>query len=167
MEGRSIMSSLIIQDTIKSSPLADDLTSEEIAAIAGISEIRSLEDHEFLAVEGDQDNYLYIIISGTLAVLKKMPQGDPEILCRLQANDLAGISGFIDGQRRLAYMQSFGESEVLAISRDKFQGLINTHPHAVYKTMCVLVKEGLDIVRRLNENIVELNDYFKQVNSHY
>ena len=156
-----------ILNTLKHSPLGETLTDEHLGVLTEIAEIKTLKNGEYLAIEGDEDGYLYIIMSGTLKDLKKMPDGEPEILCRLMENELAGISGFVDHQKRLADMQAVGDTEVIAISRDKFRQLTNAQPEAVYKVMCALVRESLEIVKRLDDNIVELNEYFKKVNRYY
>ncbi len=153
--------------TIKHSPLGETLSDTECWALADISEIKLLQNGDYLVIEGDEDKYLYVIVSGTLAVMKKMPIGGEEILCRLDKHELAGISGFVDQQKRLANLQAVGPTEVLAISRERFHGLIKTHPDTVYKVMCALVREALHIVKRLDDNIVELNDHFRKVSSLY
>lgn len=156
-----------IGEALKSSSLAEGLSEEEQDILADISELKSLDDGDHLTKEGDEAEHLYVVISGILAVMKWMPSGEQEILCRLTKNELAGISGFVEGQKRLADLLSSGKTEVLTISRDKFKSLTKTHPEIVYKVMCVLVREGLDIVRRLNENMVELNDYAELVQARY
>ncbi len=163
----NLMSLKNVQETIKQSPMSEGWSESDIKALAEIAEVRILENGDYLAIEGDQDGYLYIIMSGSLTILKKMPGGGQEILCRLERYELAGISAFVDHQKRLADMQAFGKTEVIAISREKFQQLITTQPHVVYKVMCSLVRDSLEIVKRLDDNIVELNDYFKKVNRHY
>lgn len=155
------------QKTIAASKFGVGLTEEDTHALAEIAEIRTLKDGEYLAIEGEEDGYLYIIVSGILVILKNMPEGGQEILCRLSQYEVAGISGFIDRQKRLADMRSSGTTEVLAISRSKFKTLICSHPEVVYKVMCALVRESMDIVKHLDDNLVELTEYFKRMNRGY
>lgn len=161
------MATETVLKTIGASPLANKLTSDELKVLAGITTIRPLETGETLSHEGEEDSYLYVVVSGSLDVKKKMADGSQELLCRLGQDEIAGISGFVDGQKRLADMVADGETTVLAISREQFRGLVNSHPEVVYKVMCTLVKESLDIVHRLDDNIVELDQHLKAVNSHY
>lgn len=161
------MSDEKILETIKSSPLAKNLTDDERNILSDISEIKALKHEQHLATEGDEDSYLYVVMSGSLLVKKMMHDGSQEILCHLEENEVAGISGFVDGQKRLADMVAKGRTEVLAISRHKFQALIKTQPEVVYKVMCTLVAEGLEIVRRLDTNIMELDEYMKKIDGHY
>jgi CRP-like cAMP-binding protein len=156
-----------VQKTIAASKFGAGLSEEDTRVLAEISEIRTLRDGEYLAIEGEEDGYLYIIISGILVILKNMPEGGQEILCRLSQYEIAGIAGFIDRQKRLADMRSSGVTEVLAISRSKFKTLIHSHPDVVYKVMCALVRESMDIVKHLDDNLVELTEYFKRMNKGY
>lgn len=155
------------QKTIAASNFGNGLTEEDTMVLAAIAEIRTLKDGEYLAIEGEEDGYLYLVISGVLVVLKNMPEGGQEILCRLAQNEIAGISGFVDKQQRLADMRSSGVTEVLALSRNKFKSLIKTHPDVVYKVMCALVRESMAIVKHLDDNLVELTEYFKKMNKDY
>lgn len=155
-----------IAQTLRLSPLAEGLSDGELQILASICEMKNLSDGEYLTKEGDDADYLYVVVSGTLVVMTWMSDKQ-EILCRLTTNDLAGISGFVDGQKRLADLLSAGETEVLIISREKFKSLIEANPDIVYNVMCVLVREGLEIVRRLNSNMAELNDYAQQVQGRF
>ncbi|KOR27773.1 hypothetical protein TI03_06195 [Achromatium sp. WMS1] len=155
------------QKAIAASKIGEGLSEEEIRVLAGISEIKALKDGEYLAVEGEEDGYLYVVISGILVVLKNMPEGGQEVLCRLAQYEIAGISGFADKQKRLADMRSSGVTEVLAIPKSSFESLIKTHPTVVYHVMCALVRESLEIVKHLDDNLVELTEYFKKMNKYY
>lgn len=155
------------QKTIAASQFGVGLSEDDVQVLAEIAELRTLKDGEYLAIEGEEDGYLYIIVSGILVVLKNMPEGGQEILCRMSQYEVAGISGFIDQQKRLADMRSSGITEVLAISRTKFKSLIYSHPEVVYKVMCALVRESMGIVKHLDDNLVELTEYFKRMNRGY
>lgn len=161
------MTSEKILETIMNSSLATELETDEQKVLAGICQFKSLGDGEYLTREGDEEDQLYVVVSGSLAVMKKMSSGDMEILCRLRDHEIAGISGFVHGQKRLAAIMSSGTSEVLSVSRDSFMALCETHPRVVYKVMCTLVRESLEIVRRLDESIVELDEFIHRVHGHY
>ncbi|KOR32239.1 hypothetical protein TI05_08525 [Achromatium sp. WMS3] len=156
-----------VQKTIAASKIGEELSDEEVRVLAGIAELKTLKDGEYLAIEGEEDGYLYIVISGILVVLKNMPEGGQEILTRLTQYEIAGISGFTDRQKRLADMRSSGVTEVLSIAKSNFESLIKTHPNVVYHVMCALVRESLEIVKHLDDNLVELTEYFKKMNKYY
>lgn len=156
-----------ILETIKNSPLAEELAAEEQKVLATICDYRTLADGEYLIREGEEEDQLYVVVAGSLAVMKEMSSGEMEILCRLRANEIAGISGFVHGQKRLAAIMSSGNSEVLSLSRDRFKALCSREPDIVYKVMCTLVRESLEIVRRLDESIVELDEFIHRVHGHY
>lgn len=155
----------LVLKTITASHLATNLGQDECTVLTSIAELKTLRDGAHLCEEGDEDDCLYIVVSGTIEVRKQLRDSSREILCRLKPSQLAGFSGFVDGQERLADMVAAGDATVLAISRDRFKSLIASHPAVVYKVMCSLVKESLAIVKSLDEHIIDLDAFLKTAQS--
>jgi CRP-like cAMP-binding protein len=58
---------------------------------------RRLADGEVLVREGARDNHLYVLVSGTLGVVRTGGNPDEVTLFTLTAGDLVGELSFIDG----------------------------------------------------------------------
>jgi len=146
-------------DIIRTSPIAVELTEEQCMALAKIVEVRELKDGEVLIREGHMDHSVHVVTSGQLAVVKDSDGGGHETLHVLKAGEMAGAMGFIDGLEHSATLSSVGETEVFSLSRDKFESMLKTDPVLVYRVMRSIIRGVHIIVRRMNNQYVQLTNY--------
>lgn len=154
-------------DVVKISPLAAELTEAQCLTLAEIVEIRQLQDGEVLIREGDMDNNVHVVISGQLAVMKNADGSGYETLHVLKAGEMAGAMGFIDGLEHSATLSSVGETEVFSLGRDKFESLIKTDPVLVYRVMRSIIRCIHTIVRRMNNQYVQMTNYITKQRGRY
>jgi CRP-like cAMP-binding protein len=154
-------------DVVRNSPFAVELTEEQSMTLAKIVEVRQLHDGEVLIREGHMDNSVHVVISGQLAVMKNADGSGYETLHVLKAGEMAGAMGFIDGLEHSASLSSVGESEVFSLSRDKFESLIKTDPVLVYRVMRSIIRGVHIIVRRMNNQYVQLTNYITKQRGRY
>ncbi len=154
-------------DILRSSPFAVELTDEQCKELAKVIETRRLKDGEVLIQEGHSDNSLHVIMSGMLAVVKESGGGESTTLHILKVGDLAGALGFIDGLEHSATLTSIGDTEVFTLRRESFEALLNTDPLIVYRVMRSIVRSVHAIVRRMNNQYVELTNYISKQHGRY
>ncbi|NOY63580.1 MAG: cyclic nucleotide-binding domain-containing protein [Gammaproteobacteria bacterium] len=154
-------------EVVKASPLAVDLMDEQSAALADIIDIETLNDGAVLIREGHVDHRLYVVISGELAVTKQSGGGETMTLHCLNAGDLAGAMGFVDGLEHSATLISSGKTEVFSIERQRLEALIATQGELVYQVMRAIIRTGHNIVRRMNNQHVELTNYINRQSGRY
>ncbi len=147
---------------VRLSPLAEDLTDEQCSVLADIVEVRQLKDDEHLILEGEKDNSLHVVIKGKLAVTKSSSGDEKLTLHILKAGDLAGAMGFVDGAEHSASLVSLGESEVFSLDRSKLEALLDSNATLVYQVMRAIVRSVHTILRRMNTQHVELNNYINR-----
>ena len=154
-------------DIIRTSPIAVELTEEQCMALANIVEVRELKDGEVLIREGHMDNSVHVVTSGQLAVVKDSDGGGHETLHVLKAGEMAGAMGFIDGLEHSATLSSVGETEVFSLSRDNFESMLKTDPVLVYRVMRSIIRGVHIIVRRMNNQYVQLTNYITKQRGRY
>jgi len=154
-------------DIIRTSPIAVELTDEQCMALANIVEVRELKDGEVLIREGHMDNSVHVVTSGQLAVVKDSDGGGHETLHVLKAGEMAGDMGFIDGLEHSATLSSVGETEVFSLSRDNFESMLKTDPVLVYRVMRSIIRGVHIIVRRMNNQYVQLTNYITKQRGRY
>ena len=116
-------------ELVRNSALAVELTGDQCAVLADLVSVKELADGEVLVRQGAADNYLYVIVSGALAVARQV-EGDGQWinLHLLTKGDLAGELGFMDGRPHYAALRATGATQVLCLEREKLESLLGREP---------------------------------------
>jgi CRP-like cAMP-binding protein len=162
-----IMPHTLSIQVFRSSPLSAELTDAQCEILLNIITTRVLSDGEILFTEGAVDNSLHGIYEGMLAVSKNTGGGDRIIIHTLKVGDIAGELGFLDGQEHSASLRAIGTTKVFSLERSKFEGLLLDHPEIVYRVMRSIVREVHTIVKRMNNQYVELHNYISKQHGRY
>ena len=148
---------------ITHSSLGVDLSDTEVEVLGSLMVERQLEDGEFLFEDGTNDDSLHVILMGKLEVVKRTGADDYSSLAVLRDGELAGELSFIDGAPHTVGLRALCETHVLSLSREAFEGIVDSNPQLVYKVMRAVARSAHRIVHRMNTEFVELSNYiFKQ-----
>ena len=145
--------------TLRRAPITAKMTDDETRTLAEIPDFRELKNDDVLLSEGHIDNSFHLIIDGMLAVTKDTGGGDWVTLHVLRQGDLAGELGFIDGRPHSATLRSVGETTVFTFEREKLEALLESQPWVVYRLMQSIVQAVHDILRRMNNQYVDMTNY--------
>ena len=168
MEKRDpIMNTPTLTELVGASRLAAGLDAEQTAVLARCVTMRTLRAGEVLAQEGSADNRLYVIVDGSIAVVKAHATPDEEILVKLNAGDFVHELGFLDGAPRYASLVAASDGQVLVLEREALEGLIDTHPRIVYAVMRNIVRAVHDVQKRLAVQASELTNYIVKQHGRY
>jgi thioredoxin reductase (NADPH) len=94
-----------------------DLPEDELAGLAGRSELRWLADGEVLFEQGRPARTLYVVVAGGL-ILRADGAGSTVIVDTLRPGGLVGWSAMREGAVTLSTARAVGPSEVIAIPVD-------------------------------------------------
>ncbi len=148
---------------LERSALGAELDQAEAATLGEVMKLRELADGEFLLEEGVADDALHVLVAGKIEVVKGVSGGEFASLAILREGDLAGELSFVDGTVHTVGLRALCDSRVLTLLRSDFENLIDENPVLVYKVMRAIVRSAHKIVRRMNQDFVELSNYiFKQ-----
>jgi CRP-like cAMP-binding protein len=161
------MTDLTKFEALRATKLAAELSEEQCRVLADLVTLRDLKQGEVLAQEGTVDNHLYVILSGSLGVIKG--HGTPAALTinTLSAGDFVGEMGFMDGTELYASKVALGECRVLGLEREKLETLLASHPQIVYRVMRAIIRVVHQIQRRLSMQQVELSNYIYKQHGRY
>lgn len=134
---------------IKNSYMADGLSDDQIAAIAGISELLSATDMQTIVNETEEANDIFIILDGKVRVTTI--HGDP--IARLQKGALVGEIALFGESERSATVISDGDSQLIRISANKLNQLMNEQPQIGLQ---ILRNIGRTLCQRLRSSNVQL-----------
>jgi len=160
--------SLII-DTLRTSPVTEELNDAEVEILAALFEVQDFKSGSIIVQPGaEQPDNLYILAYGDIEV--KIHSGNDESTIHvLKPGDLAGIITFAGGaaEHVSAVLCAVGDTKVLSMPRAKFETLINSHPMIVYRVMRGVVRNVHGIVRRVNSQSAELSNYIYRTHGRY
>ncbi len=108
---------------LKGVPLLSDLSGEQLLPITDIVQHLHVEAGDLVFAEGQPGNHLYVILDGQVEVLRG---GDRVAV--LGVKECFGEMALLDQSARSASVRAIKDVELLAISRDDFQDLLDLHP---------------------------------------
>jgi len=152
----------LILKILHNSDLTSELRDAEIEALAAIMTVHDYKAGEFLLRPGDNRLEKTLMILGTGEVEATAAiKGEKATLHLLQPGDIAGIITFVGGDATQisATIQVKQDSKVILLERARFESLLNTNPAIVYYVMRGIVRHTHGIVRRMNAQSVEMQNY--------
>ena len=129
---------------VRQIPLFSDLPIRELMAVAGIALTRHFRKNDVVVREGDPGDCLYLVLRGTLAVIKAAGTPGEITLDHIGDGGFFGEMALIDGQRRSATVRSETSSLLLRITGEEFERIMRTFP-AVPMNICRV------FIRRIQE----------------
>jgi CRP/FNR family cyclic AMP-dependent transcriptional regulator len=161
------MTDAAIVKGLAQSKLATELTATQSEALAATMTVRNLEQGEVLVHEGDTDDHLYVVLAGSLGVVKAARTDNELTLNVMRPGDVVGELSFLDGAKRFASLVAMAETRVLGLSRGDLEALLDRDPQLVYRIMRAIVRIVHDIQRRLSMQTVELTNYLYKTHGRY
>ena len=148
---------------ILDSRLGIELSDEEAGTLAELMYPKELRGAEYLITEGVVDSSLHLVIEGNLEVVKRSGNDGIASIAIIRAGDLAGELSFIDGEVHTVGLRALSDGQVLSLTRESFEKLVDNNPQLVYKVMRAVARSAHRIVHQMNHEFIELNNYiFKQ-----
>lgn len=147
---------------LKATALGAELTDEQCAKLAGVCQLIQVKNGSLLFEEGGRNETLFVILSGRFAVSRDTGRGFSDTLHLLGPGELAGESGFLDGSPHSATLRAVGDTEVLTLERAQLEALLIDHPILVYKVMRAIIYSIRQIIRRMNQQQLQLMGYINQ-----
>ncbi len=156
-----------ILEGLSKSKLAVELNDDERMVLSQAMTHRDLKQGEVLVQEGSEDDHLYVVTSGSLGVVKAAGTDNEMTLSVIRPGDVVGELSFLDGATRYASLLALSDTQVLGLSRDALEGLLETRPKVVYHVMRAIVRVVHDIQRRLSMQTAELTNYLYKTHGRY
>lgn len=147
-------------EIIRQSILGQDLSEQDAQLLATITKHRKLQPDEYLYREGEQDNNLYVIVEGKIAVGKEEGERWTDI-ATLKAGAVAGEMSFVDGNPHTLTLKALKPSEVLVLNRHDFEKLVEQSPMTCYHIMRAIVRNGHKLQKEMNNRFLEMSRFIQ------
>lgn len=142
---------------LKKIPLFADLPDEDLESISQMAEAVHLPAGMELFPEGSYGDRAYIITAGQIEILKN--SGGREVLLALrQSGDVIGEMSLLEASPRNASVRARTDSELLAISHEQLNGLLNTSPSAARAMLNTVTARwrSMELMLRQSEKLAQV-----------
>lgn len=129
-------------------PLFAALKTEDIHKISSISIEESHESGHTLFYEGDAGDRLYIVVSGSVHILRKTPEGKETHIATLHENDVLGELALFDAETRTATARCDTRCTFLVIERNDMEQLAHEYPAIAFGFIKVLISRMREMIQR-------------------
>ncbi len=134
----------------KIAPLAifGDLAPAIRASICEQLQWISLPGGWILFDQGEPGDAMFIVLSGRLGVIAKMPENDSQVIAQIGAGETVGEMAMLSGEARSARVEALRDTELLKMPRAAFDQLIDSSPSAMRFMNGLLVSRLRNTSRR-------------------
>ena len=140
---------------LKSFPLLGRLSDEELSCLAAVMEERTFPAGAEILREGEEGDEMYLLLRGSVDVLKTTPFGDPYVTASLvdSYHCSFGEMALIDRGNRSATVQAKTECRTLALGYDAFQRFCREYPTIGLELLMSISATLVHDLRMENENL--------------
>jgi signal transduction histidine kinase len=125
---------------------------EAVRILVPAATITACKAEALIFREGDASDSLYLVLDGSVRILKTMPSDPPHLLTRVEANGFFGEYGVLDGSVRSASAVAAVDSTLARIPREPLLRALNTMPGAHVIGLLHYILNG---IRASNERYVQ------------
>lgn len=118
----------LLSTAMATHPLFRPFSPDERRAIMELFKSRSFKKGEVLVEEGKKGTGLFLLLYGTLEVVKGRDGAVPKVLAELVSGDLFGEMSLLAGTPTMATVRAISDCFVLRLAKKNFDELIMTHP---------------------------------------
>jgi CRP/FNR family transcriptional regulator, cyclic AMP receptor protein len=159
MSNAALMPTASIQDKLAQLPLCNGLTDQQVSVIAAIAEQTTLDKGATLFVEGDQGDGLYLVVVGSLEILKKDRNGQNQAIANIGGGSVLGEMSLIHGSgTRSATAVATTDAQLIKVPSEAFAYLLQHDNVTAYKMVHNLAQVMSRRLLLMDEKLVDLMD---------
>ncbi len=149
------MTKPLLEKELAAVPFLSCIPKEELYALAEFSHLCSFDEGEVLIAEGTVNANFYILMSGTVNIIKKGKWNEKIQIVKLGGNATIGESALLKDELSTATVSAAEPATLLIISREQFTTYVNTYPKAGLVLMTYIVFSLLQKLRTTNEKLAD------------
>jgi len=141
-------------EAVKNQPVFEGFSRQETAMLSEYMECYGVPRDSIVLREGDEGDFLAILVTGKAVILKSRGQPDEKVVRRLLPGALFGEMSLIDGQKRFASCVTTEPSDFAVLSRDNLNAILADHPRLGNKFLLMLLKLSTSRLREATTAIL-------------
>ncbi len=119
-------------------PLFSRLKKEELVDLAECIQHHTFDAGQEIITEGDNDRRLFVIVKGSVDVIKGLGQRNERHLCTFGPRDYFGEMALIDDLARSASVVAKEATEILSLDHEDFRKQIGRNPEVAFELLTAL-----------------------------
>lgn len=145
-------------EELKKFPMLEDLPPEDMEVLAALLKPESFSAGSRIIEEGDLGSTMYLLLQGTVEVLKTTLYGEEYVCAKLKHEQrcVFGEIALIDQDRRSATVRAATECRTLSLSREDFRKYCEEHPAAGCRLLMVMSTNLCRNLRKENDNLLKV-----------
>jgi len=137
-------------EVLQKSRLFENLLPDELEMLSELSQMKDYKAEDIVFHEGDVGNFLYVIVSGEIEVLRKDAEGNLKPIATMKESEFFGEMSLIDKELRSATVRAKADTMLLVLTNE------NLHSFAkVFKNGFTMVV--INIARVMSARLRETN----------
>jgi CRP-like cAMP-binding protein len=145
MTSTTILTSAQRMQAISVCPVFSTVPSRDLGVLAEMMQTERLRAEELLFEQGESSDKVYVVVSGSLAVL--LP-GRAEAVRRLGPGDLLGEYGMFAGLVRTATVKAQTEAVLLSLDYRRFRAFLTQFPESMFVLLGSVVHRLIALERQ-------------------
>lgn len=139
-------------------PMLAELPAKELEALLDICKLENFEVGSRIISEGDEGDTMYILLEGTVDVLKTTLYGEEYVYATLkdEYRCVFGEIALIDHDRRSATVQAKTVCRTLSVSAGDFRTFCRQNPAAGCELLLFISTNLCRNLRKENENLMKV-----------
>jgi len=145
-------------ELLRSSPLLEDFSEAEAAVLGRYMDRVLAAPGQILIAEGQINDWMLLILGGTVDVTKRRPDGTPARLAVVGAGAVLGEMSMLDGEARYATCTALEAVEAAVLRRESMGKLIAERPAVGAKLLVKITQLLAQRLRNTSNQLVRLID---------
>ena len=134
--------------------LFENFSFDEVRALCRFMHCYAAPRDFELLTEGDQGDYLMLVLTGQVNVLKKTKDGSEQLIASIEVGGTLGEMSLIDGLTRIASCVTTMPTDVAVLTRESFNNVLLQMPRLGNKLLITLLQTSTGRLRETIENYV-------------
>lgn len=132
-------------ESLRAIPLLSKIADADLKILGGMLKETRTKAGENIITEGESGDEMFVLIEGTVDIIKSTIFGDKFVVATLDAkkHSVFGEMAMIDNDKRSATVKAKKDCVSLSINRKDFDKFCNEHP-----------KSGVELLRLISINLV-------------
>jgi len=141
-----------IRDVFTALPLFDGFTAEDHGHLCDYLDCYAAASRTTILKEGSTGDFLIIVLTGSVSVLKCDIHGHPQHLTQVNPGGFIGELSLVDGNRRFASCITNEPTDLAVLTRTNLTRLMNERPQLSNKVLLLLLQL---VANRLRETTTQ------------
>jgi len=126
-------------EMLKEAALFKTLTDAELDIVAKKVFLKPYKKGSTLFVEGMPGEVLYVVVEGSIDIIKKTKEGDKTI-ANLGKGEIVGEMSIIDSGARTASGKTGEDSKLIVVTKNSFSEILDSDPAIAAKILMALLR---------------------------